>query len=97
MRTYSDEYLNYQADRYVASGARRHGITLEQFLAYPERMLALVERFRAAEAAAPEPQDRPEPVDQVVCQRGDQLVQKLWHGSRHRGRSDSPFFTRKSH
>lgn len=35
MKTYSDEYLNHYADRYVAMQLKRHGVTLEQYLASP--------------------------------------------------------------
>lgn len=35
MNTYSDEYLNYYADRYVAMHLRGHGISLEQYLHDP--------------------------------------------------------------
>lgn len=37
MKTYSDEYLDHYADRYVAMHLKGHGITLDQFLANPAR------------------------------------------------------------
>lgn len=37
MNTYSDEYLNYYADRYVAMHLKGHGISLEQYLHDPAR------------------------------------------------------------
>ncbi len=37
MKTYSDDYLNHYADRYVALHLKRHGVTLEQYLANPRQ------------------------------------------------------------
>lgn len=37
MKIYSDAYLNHYADQYVAMRLNLHGVTLEQFLAAPER------------------------------------------------------------
>jgi hypothetical protein len=37
MKTYSDEYLEHYADRYVAMHLRGHGVSLEQYLADPTR------------------------------------------------------------
>lgn len=53
--TYSDEYIEYWADRYVEIGYARRGITLLEFLADPQRYedthrtgaLSLLRRQRA--------------------------------------------------
>ncbi|WKD29569.1 hypothetical protein NDQ72_06395 [Halomonas sp. KG2] len=37
MNTYTDAYLEYYADRYVALYLKGHGITLQQYLAAPDR------------------------------------------------------------
>lgn len=37
MKTYSDEYLEHYADRYVALRLKGHGVTLMQYLAAPAR------------------------------------------------------------
>ncbi|MGP9798183.1 hypothetical protein ACT3UJ_12590 [Halomonas sp. 86] len=37
MTTYTDEYLEHYAARYVAMYLKGHGITLQQYLAAPER------------------------------------------------------------
>ncbi|MDW0361027.1 hypothetical protein Q8G38_17060 [Halomonas venusta] len=37
MNTYADDYLEYYADRYVALYLKGHGITLQQYLAAPDR------------------------------------------------------------
>lgn len=39
--TYSDEYLNYYADRYVAGRLHAHGVSLDDYLADPDRYAAL--------------------------------------------------------
>lgn len=97
MRTWPDDYLNHWADVYVARGVRRYRITLEQFLARPEQMLVRVERFETANRLAAEPrQHRAERrEDMLGQQRGDLLVQKLWHGASSRGRRDMPVWCRR--
>lgn len=42
MKTYTDEYLEHFANRYVALYLKGHGITLPQYLAAPERYEHLV-------------------------------------------------------
>lgn len=37
MTTYTDEYLEHYADRYMALRLRRHGVSLEDYLADPGR------------------------------------------------------------
>lgn len=37
MKMYSDAYLNHYADRYVAMQLKRHGVTLDQYLADPAK------------------------------------------------------------
>lgn len=37
MKTYSDNYLNHYADRYVAMRLKLHGVSLEQYLDSPKR------------------------------------------------------------
>ncbi len=58
MTTYSDEYLNFHADRYSAGRLHAHGITLDAYLADPARYDAL--------ALEPEPLL---PTQQAVAQR----------------------------
>lgn len=58
MATYSDEYLNHYADRYVAARLQAHGVSLEQYLADPASYAAL--------ALAPEPLL---PAQQAVARR----------------------------
>lgn len=97
MNRYPDETLNHWADVFVARGVRKHGISLDAFLAYPHQMLARVER---AETAACVPCD---PVvhrcelraEHQLRRRGQLLMQKLWHGSRRLNRADAPLPSRR--
>lgn len=41
MTTYSDEYLNHYADRFVAMRLDLHGVRLDQYLANPDHYEAL--------------------------------------------------------
>ena len=51
MQTYSDDYLNHYADRYMAMQLKRHGVTLDQYLANPARYEVLaLEPFPALPA-----------------------------------------------
>jgi len=97
MNRYPDETLNYWADIYVARKVKSHGISLEAFLAYPHQMLARVERAEAAARLLARPiQHRAERrADNQLRQRGQLLMQKLWHGSRRRNRADAPLPSRR--
>ncbi|MGB3749417.1 MAG: hypothetical protein WA961_14555 [Rhodanobacter sp.] len=93
---YPDETLNHWADIYVARGVRKHGISLDAFLAYPHQMLARVERAgRQAEVVEPHQHRQQRRADNQLRQRGQQLVMKLWHGSRRRNRADAPLPSRR--
>lgn len=94
---YPDETLNHWADVYVTRNVRSHGISLEAFLAYPQQMLARVDRIEKSARAIAEPhQHRHERrADNQVRQRGQLLMQKLWHGSRKRNRADAPLPSRR--
>ena len=37
MKTYTDEYLNHYADRYMADGISDQGVSLEVYLRSPQR------------------------------------------------------------
>jgi len=55
MRTYSDATIEHYADRFIALRLARHGISLEQYLAHPERCERLAlepEPLLAAQQAA---------------------------------------------
>lgn len=94
---YPDAFVEHWADVYIARRVKRWHITLDQFLAAPREMLARVERFEAAERAAPEPvvYVRQLRHESRLRQRGAQLIQKLWHGSRRRNRADAPLPSRR--
>lgn len=97
MNRYPDETLNHWADIYVERKVKSHGISLEAFLAYPHQMLARVDRAEAFARRLNEPkQHRQERrADHSLRQRGQQLIQKLWHGSRRRNRADAPLPSRR--
>lgn len=96
MHRYPDETLNHWADIYVARQVRKHGISLEAFLAYPHQMLARVERAEKGGAVSEPRQHRHERRAQnSLRQRGQLLMQKLWHGSRKRNRADAPLPSRR--
>ena len=94
---YPDETLNHWADIYVARKVRKHGISLEAFLAYPHQMLARVDRAESAARVLIRPvQHRSERrADHSLRRRGQILIQKLWHGSRKRNRADAPLPSRR--
>ncbi|MGN6229149.1 MAG: hypothetical protein ACTHNM_17120 [Dyella sp.] len=97
MHRHTDEHLNHWADIYVARNVRKHGISLEAFLAYPHDMLARVDRLEGKAGADPEPHQHrcDRKAIATVRQRGNVLVQKLWHGSRRRNRADAPLPSRR--
>lgn len=99
MNRYPDETLNHWADIYVARGVRKFGISLEAFLAYPHQMIARIDRMEVAAKAATAhepPLHRCERrAEHQLRQRGQLLMQKLWHGSRRRNRADAPLPSRR--
>lgn len=97
MKVYSDEHIERWAHVYVQRRVKRFHITLDQFLAQPEQMLARVDRFESAERGAPEPVEhhRERRAGFQLRQRGELLIQKLWHGSRRRNRADAPLPSRR--
>lgn len=99
MHRYPNETLNHWADIYVARGMRGYGISLEAFLAYPHQILTRIDRIDATAAAiaAREPLQhrRERRADHQLRQRGQLLMQKLWHGSRRRNRADAPLPSRR--
>jgi len=92
MHRHTDEHLNHWADIYVERGIKAHGISLDAFLAYPHQMLARIDRIESTARKLSEPhQHRHERrADNQVRQRGQLLMQKLWHGSRKRNRANAP-------
>jgi len=94
---YPDETLNHWADIYVARQVRKHGISLEAFLAYPHQMLARVDRAESSVRVVDEPHQHrcDRRAEHSLRQRGSQLIQKLWHGSRRRNRADAPLPSRR--
>lgn len=96
MNCYPDETLNHWADVYVSRRVRGYGISLEAFLAYPQQMLARIERVdnAAKPVNAPVPPRRALRAEHELRQRGQVLMQKLWHGSRRRG-GDAPLSSRR--
>ncbi|MEW5833619.1 MAG: hypothetical protein AB1832_01025 [Pseudomonadota bacterium] len=97
MPHFTDEHLNHWSDIYVARRVRSHGITLEAFLTYPREMLARVDRLEGRAGEDPEPHQHrcDRKAIATLRQRGNVLVQKLWHGSRRRNRADAPLPSRR--
>lgn len=99
MNIYSDEYLNYQADRFAAGRLDLHGVTLDQFLTAPalyeylmlmpfpllKEQQAVKERIEQAEAARVEA-----PVAHLPRRNGA-IVEPLHHHRHHRRRASAMF------
>lgn len=102
MKTYSDEYLEHYADRYVALHLRGHGITLEQYLVEPARYEHLaLEPF----PLLPEQQAVKEQLDAEAARveaevahlpRRNGAVVEVLHHHRHPKRSPLAFFARRA-
>lgn len=94
-RPYPDAYLDHYAELYVQRGAKRYGITLDQFLAQPEAILRRLDRLQAAAAHEQTPkqhrQERRE--ENLVQQRGAVMLFKIWRGSRNGNRRNKPLPT----
>ncbi|WP_041863167.1 hypothetical protein [Bordetella petrii] len=101
MTIYSDAYLSHYADRYVAMQLKRHGVTLEQYLANPAHYDRLefepfpplpaqlrVQQQMDAEAA------RAEQEIEHLPRRNGAAIEVLRHRRHHR-RTFFSFFTRK--
>jgi hypothetical protein len=101
MKTYSDEYLEHYADRYVAMHLRGHGITLEQYLAAPARYehlalepFPLLPEQRAVQERLDTEAARVEAEVAHLPRRNGAVVEPLHH-HRHPKRSPLAMFMRR--
>lgn len=104
MTTYSDEYLEHHADRFVALRLDLHGLSLEQYLAAPERYehlahepfpLLPAQRAVAERVYAQELAEEAERQTADLPRRNGAVVEPLHH-HRHPKRGPSANFTRRA-
>lgn len=101
MTIYSDAYLNHYADRYVAMHLKRHGVTLEQYLADPARyehlefepFPLLPEQRRVQQQLDAEATRAEQEIEHLPRHNGAAI--EVLHHRRHHRRTFLSFFTRK--
>lgn len=101
MKTYSDEYLEHYADRFVAMRLDLHGINLAQYLAAPARYerlalepFPLLPEQRAVQARLDAEAVRAAAEVAHLPQRNGAVVEPLHH-HRHPKRSPLAMFARR--
>lgn len=102
MKTYSDEYLEHYADRYVAMHLKGHGVSLEQYLAEPARYehltlepFPLLPEQRAVQARLDAEAAKAEAEVAHLPRRNGAVVEPLHH-HRHPKRSPLAMFARRA-